>query len=77
MTVWRKSTYSMETSCLEVAVWRKSTYSAESYCVEAASTDDRILVRDSKDPSGPVLSFTPDEWFAFIEGVKVGEFDDL
>jgi len=67
----------METSCLEVAVWRKSTYSGESYCVEAASTDDRILVRDSKDPSGPVLSFIPDEWFAFIEGVKVGEFDDL
>jgi hypothetical protein len=26
-------------------------------------------VRDSKDPDGPILIFTPDEWDAFVNGV--------
>jgi len=33
------------------------------------------MVRDSKNPAGYVLTFTPGEWNAFIEGVKDGEFD--
>jgi hypothetical protein len=32
-------------------------------------------VRDSKDPAGPMLTFTPDEWTAFIAGAKIGEFN--
>jgi len=36
-----------------------------------------ILMRDSKNPDGPVLAFTEAEWRAFIAGVKDGEFDDL
>jgi hypothetical protein len=32
-------------------------------------------MRDSKDPDGPVLTFTPDEWKAFTLGVQDGEFD--
>jgi hypothetical protein len=32
-------------------------------------------MRDSKDPDGPVLTFTPDEWNAFTLGVQDGEFD--
>jgi hypothetical protein len=43
-------------------------------CVEVASADI-VLVRDSKDPEGPVLTFTRAEWEAFIQGVKAGEFD--
>jgi hypothetical protein len=35
----------------------------------------RILVRDSKNPRGAVLNFTPAEWDAFIGGVHNGEFD--
>jgi hypothetical protein len=35
----------------------------------------RIDVRDTKDLNSPTLSFTPDEWNAFIQGVKLGEFD--
>lgn len=34
-----------------------------------------VLMRDAKHPEGPVLVFTPDEWDAFIGGVKDGEFD--
>jgi hypothetical protein len=35
-----------------------------------------VQVRDSKDQTGPVLSFTLDEWTAFTGGVKDGEFDN-
>lgn len=34
-----------------------------------------ILCRDSKDPDAPVLRFTTEEWNAFVDGVKAGEFD--
>jgi len=45
-------------------------------CVEVASlSGDHIGVRDSKDAEGPVLQFTPDEWNAFLGGVRNGEFD--
>jgi len=44
--------------------------------VEVASLPDGgIGVRDSKDPSGPVLRFTPGEWHAFLGGAQNGEFD--
>jgi hypothetical protein len=36
-----------------------------------------IAVRDSKDRSGPVLVFAPDEWRAFAAGVRAGEFNHL
>jgi Domain of unknown function (DUF397) len=38
-------------------------------------SDYVITMRDSKDPDGPVLTFTPDEWKAFTLGVQDGEFD--
>ncbi len=57
--------------------WVKSSLSfANGNCVEvAASPDGEVAVRDSKDPEGPVLRFTPDEWQAFLGGVRNGEFD--
>jgi hypothetical protein len=66
------------------ATWRKSSYSAEAgrACVEVKvepgakeGSDYVITMRDSKDPGGPVLTFTPDEWRAFTLGVQDGEFD--
>jgi predicted secreted Zn-dependent protease len=56
-------------------VWRKSTTSMSGDCVEVARDGDMTLVRDSKDPRGPVLAFTAAEWAAFLAGVKAGEFD--
>ena len=32
-------------------------------------------MRDGKNPDGPALIFTPDEWRAFTAGVQDGEFD--
>jgi hypothetical protein len=59
---------------VNVAQWRKSTRCGSSACVEVAKVDDRFLVRDSKDPRGTVLSFTEQEWQAFVEGIEAGEF---
>ncbi|MFE3797231.1 DUF397 domain-containing protein [Nocardia tengchongensis] len=62
---------------LPVTNWFKSTYSqAQGECVEVAFLDSgRVGVRDSKNPTGPALTFTPGEWDAFTLGVKDGEFD--
>jgi hypothetical protein len=60
--VWRKSSYSDNGHCVEVA----------------DLPDGGRLVRDTKlDEASPVLRYTAAEWRAFIAGVKAGEFDDL
>jgi hypothetical protein len=62
---------------LDAAVWRKSSRSGPwtDNCVEVAFVDGAIAVRDSKNPTGSVLVFTPSEWLAFVDGAKDGEFD--
>ncbi len=62
---------------LSTAVWRKSTHSDDDTgaCVEVAILDNGYAVRNSTDPDGPVLYFTPAEWDAFVGGAKDGEFD--
>lgn len=57
--------------------WRKSSRCEDAGCIEIASKEDRVLVRDSKDCSGPVLQFALPEWDAFLNGVRNGEFDLL
>lgn len=75
---------------LSTADWRKSSFSGNNggNCVEVAALENvtdgpdhksehskLIAVRDSKDPNGPTLFFTPAEWDAFLSGVKDNEFD--
>jgi hypothetical protein len=56
--------------------WIKSSRSgANNNCVEVANLDNGRAVRDSKNPAGPVLNFTADQWSAFTTGVRAGEFD--
>ena len=57
------------------AVWRKSTLSGSNGCIEVAFVGGQVAIRQSKDPSGPVLTFSPTEWEAFLAGVRRGEFD--
>ncbi|MER7210664.1 DUF397 domain-containing protein [Streptosporangium sp. NPDC001559] len=59
------------------ASWRKATASGDNgQCVEVATNLPGIVaVRDSKDPSGPALAFTPTQWRSFIGHVNTGAFD--
>jgi hypothetical protein len=48
--------------------WIKSSYSTADgpSCVEVAAVPEHILVRDSKNPTGPRLTLTPAAWAAFL-----------
>jgi hypothetical protein len=53
--------------------WRKSPYSADNHCVQIGELPGGgVAVRDSKDPHGPVLRFTAEEWAAFRLGITTG-----
>jgi Domain of unknown function (DUF397) len=55
--------------------WRKSSYSGSNggNCVEvAALPSNSLAVRDSKNPDGPVLTFTAAEWRTFTSAVRAG-----
>ena len=66
----------MDVLDLSRARWRKSTRSnGQNACVEVAKIEDRVAVRDSKNPNGAVLVFAGPEWAIFLQGVHGGEFD--
>jgi hypothetical protein len=52
--------------------WVKSTRSGGNggQCVEARRHADRTEVRDSKDRTGPTLSFGPTSWSAFTTALR-------
>ncbi|MEV6139397.1 DUF397 domain-containing protein [Nocardia sp. NPDC051990] len=62
---------------LSGARWFKSSRStATKECVEVAFLDQSMVgIRDSKNPTGSALVFTPAEWDAFTAGVTAGEFE--
>ena len=61
------------------ACWKKSRHSnAEGNCVEVAALEGGgVALRNSRDPDGPALVYTPAEVAAFVAGAKGGEFDHL
>lgn len=60
-------------------VFKKSSHSINSpdgmRCVGVALSKEDVLLKNLSNPNSATLSFTPDEWQAFIAGVKEGEFD--
>jgi hypothetical protein len=55
--------------------WHKSTRSETKQCVEVAIQPDLVFVRDSEEPDGAWLRFTPAQWQCFLDGAVQGEFD--
>lgn len=56
-------------------VWFKSSYSSGNdgnSCVELALTAQTVHVRDSKDTTGPRLTFAPDAWASFVSFASEG-----
>jgi hypothetical protein len=67
----------MPASDLRAVTWRKSSRSGPQggNCVEIAHLPNgQVAIRNSRHPEGPALVFTPDEWAAFVGGVRDGEF---
>ncbi len=50
-----------------------SACGADGECVEVCFDSERVHVRGSRDPHGPMLTFTRDEWRAFCAAVQAGE----
>ncbi|MDH6139249.1 MULTISPECIES: DUF397 domain-containing protein [Kitasatospora] len=77
---WFKSSYSDNGGdCIEVALgmtWFKSSHCDRGGdCIEvSASLPTAVPVRDSKNPDGPALVFSPEGFAAFVLGVKRGAF---
>lgn len=58
------------------AVFKKSSLCTQGACVEVALLSDNLVtLRDSKSTNGPTLTFSSEEWRAFVGGVKNNEFD--
>lgn len=51
--------------------WRTSSYSGgQGNCIEVGSHDDHVLVRDTKDRTGPVLRLSPATWRELVTRVQ-------
>jgi hypothetical protein len=58
--------------------WLKARASSHNgQCVEIASAPGKIAIRDSKDPAGPILVYTPTDFTAFLARTRNGKFDRL
>ncbi|MGV9345269.1 DUF397 domain-containing protein [Streptomyces spiralis] len=56
--------------------WRKSSYSSDQggNCVEIAElADTAVAVRDSKAPTGPMLTFRPEAFTSFVTWTSVAD----
>ncbi len=47
--------------------WLKSSASGTTNCVEVATKSGFVLIRDSKDPDGSILTVSADKWRAFLD----------
>jgi hypothetical protein len=58
-------------------VWRVARDCDGGNCIQVAPSAGMILIGDTKNPDGPVLSYTRAEWDAFVAGIRQGDFDGL
>lgn len=82
---WRKSSRSgtQGGECVEVAAVRrpgaalsgKAAIRGMAAKAGIPAMEPMVCMRDSKDPGGGVLTFSPAEWRAFAREVKHGRFD--
>ncbi|MFI7214690.1 DUF397 domain-containing protein [Micromonospora maritima] len=52
--------------------WQKSSRSGSNgACLETRYADQVVEVRDSKQPTGPILIFDPTSWAQFVVGLAL------
>ena len=57
-------------------VWLKAKGCESADCIEIAREGGLVLLRNSADPDGPVLTATHQEWVVFADAVRQHEFDE-
>jgi hypothetical protein len=56
--------------------WRKATLSLNhGACAEVANGRGIVMMRDSKDPQGPVLEYSGNSWRFFVASAKLNGFE--
>lgn len=72
---WIQSSRCNSQACVQLA-WVKSSHSLDNgTCVQVAQDTEIGLLRDSKDPDGPVLQFPRQAVREFLAAIKCGQFD--
>ncbi|WP_026204632.1 DUF397 domain-containing protein [Actinomycetospora chiangmaiensis] len=68
----------LDVHLLQALAWQKATASVPGgMCVEVASYGEQVALRDSKAPEQGAFLYTRDEFAAFLDGCRRGEFDHL
>jgi hypothetical protein len=57
-------------------IWQKARGCESSECIEVAREGELVLLRNSADPNGPVLTATSQEWAVFVHAVRLQEFGE-
>lgn len=57
------------------APWVQNSRGGQREGVQVAYVNGQVAVRDGKDPQGPVLTFRPSDWQAFLNSVRGGLFN--
>jgi hypothetical protein len=67
---------SLDSAAPEAIHWRKAVRSVgNGNCVEVAPMAAGVVVRDSQDPDGLVIRYSPDSWESFVTRARSGSFD--
>jgi Domain of unknown function (DUF397) len=57
--------------------WRVALACNGGQCIRVAPQGNRVVIGDSKNPDGPVLTYSRSEWHAFVDGIRQGDFDSI
>jgi hypothetical protein len=70
--LWRFARPASRKADLSRAEWHKSSHSSQDgNCVEvAANLPGVVAIRDSKDPGGPALVVTREQWRRFVAALR-------
>jgi hypothetical protein len=67
----------MDQSSLNSLDWRVASACEGGACIMVARHGDMVLLGNTDELGGPVLSYTKSEWRDFLAGVKLGDFEGI
>ena len=62
---------------LDELPWKKASYCNGGECIQVAITNGRVILGDSKNPSGPIILASYSQWNSLVGKIKRGDFDAL